>query len=130
MEGIELITDKTYGLTLFLEETFFQREKPKRCERCYLLRLKKTVELAVELKASSFSTTLLYSPYQNHTLIKEIGMELASRYQIPFYYEDWREGYYIGKKGAIELEIYRQKYCGCIFSEMERFCPCFKMKKH
>ncbi len=130
IDGLEVIWDKNYGLITFLEEVFFIREKPKRCERCYYLRLKKTAELAVNLKAQAFSTTLLYSPFQMHHLIKEIGEELSVKYKVPFYYEDWRVGYQEGKKRAIDLEIYRQKYCGCIFSEMERFCPCFKTKKH
>ncbi|MFN3920968.1 MAG: epoxyqueuosine reductase QueH [Caldimicrobium sp.] len=120
-EEIEILWDKTYDLDFFLEEVFFQREKPKRCERCYYLRLKKTAELASQLKASAFSTTLLYSPFQLHDLIKEIAEELSYKYKIPFHYEDWRIGYYEGKKRAIELNLYRQKYCGCIFSEKERF---------
>lgn len=121
LENLEIIWDRAYGLRVFLDEVFFQWERPKRCERCYYLRLKKTAKLARDLKASAFSTTLLYSPFQFHELIKEIGEELSSRYGVPFYYEDWRVGYYEGKKRAIELGIYRQKYCGCIFSEEERF---------
>ncbi|MFN3406147.1 MAG: epoxyqueuosine reductase QueH [Caldimicrobium sp.] len=130
VEGLEIVWDEKYGLNAFLEEVFFIREKPKRCERCYYLRLKKTAELATQLRASAFSTTLLYSPFQQHQLIKEIAEDLSYRYKIEFYYEDWREGYYLGKEKALQLGIYRQKYCGCIFSEEERFSPCFKSKKN
>ncbi len=120
-EAFEVIWDTTYGLRPFLDEVSFQWERPKRCERCYYIRLKKTAELAEKLRASAFTTTLLYSPFQFHELIKEIGEELSSRYKIPFYYQDWRGGYKEGKERAIELGIYRQKYCGCIFSEEERY---------
>jgi len=121
IESLEILWDETYGLKFFLEEVSFQWERPKRCERCYYLRLKKTAELAEKLKAEAFTTTLLYSPFQLHELIKEIGEELSYRYKVPFYYRDFREGYKEGKQKAIELGIYRQKYCGCIFSEEERF---------
>lgn len=119
--GLEIIWDKTYGLRTFLDEVSFQWERPRRCERCYYMRLKKTAELAITLRASAFTTTLLYSPFQFHDLIREIGEELSARYKVPFYYQDWRVGYKEGKEKAIELGLYRQKYCGCLFSEEERF---------
>lgn len=121
IEALEIIWEDTYGLKTFLDEVSFHWERPKRCERCYYIRLKKTAETAEKLRASAFTTTLLYSPFQLHDLIKEIGEELSYRYKVPFYYEDWRKGYQEGKARAIELGIYRQKYCGCIFSEEERF---------
>ncbi len=92
-----------------------------RCESCYLLRLKETVRKAKDLGIDYFSTTLLVSPYQNHTRIKEIGEELAKEEDIKFYYEDFRIGWHSSQRIADELNIYKQKYCGCIFSEYERF---------
>lgn len=92
-----------------------------RCESCYLLRLKETVRKAKELGITYFSTTLLVSPYQNHDKIKEIGENLAKEENIRFYYEDFRVGWRNSQKVADELNIYKQKYCGCIFSEYERF---------
>ncbi|MCS7150631.1 MAG: epoxyqueuosine reductase QueH [Caldimicrobium sp.] len=127
-EKVEILWVKDYGLEFFLEETLFQWEKPKRCERCYYMRLKKTVEVALELRAEAFSTTLLQSPFQFHELIKEIGEELEDRYKITFFYEDWRRGYKEGKAKAMELGVYRQKYCGCLFSEKERYLPHRKEK--
>lgn len=120
-EGLEILWDKTYGLKTFLEETLLSWERPRRCERCYYLRLEKTAKLAKSLNYTAFSTTLLQSPFQYHELIREIGEELAERYGIEFFYEDWRQGYRTGKEKALALGIYRQKYCGCIFSEEERF---------
>ncbi len=71
--------------------------------------------------ADGYSTTLLYSRYQNHQLIREKGEELAQKYGIDFYYEDFRQGWQKGIDGAIAMDIYRQPYCGCIYSEQERY---------
>ncbi|MCS7199457.1 MAG: epoxyqueuosine reductase QueH [Caldimicrobium sp.] len=121
IETLEIIWHREYDLEYFLEETLFRWQKPKRCERCYYLRLKKCAELAVKLRAEAFTTTLLQSPFQYHELIRDIGKELESRYKIPFYYEDWRVGYKEGKNRAKTLALYLQRYCGCIFSEKERY---------
>jgi epoxyqueuosine reductase len=71
----------------------------------------------------AFSTTLLYSRYQKHDWIREVGSEIAERYQIPFFYQDFRPGWSEGVKKSKELGLYRQPYCGCIFSEKERYAP-------
>ncbi|MGC8972186.1 MAG: epoxyqueuosine reductase QueH [bacterium] len=93
-----------------------------RCELCYTLRLRETVRKAKELEIKHFSTTLLVSPYQNHDKIREIGERLAEEDgNIEFHYEDFRIGWRDSQKVADELGIYKQKYCGCIFSEYERF---------
>ncbi len=121
VKNFEVVWEKEYGLRMFLKEVLFLENKPRRCERCYYLRLKKTVEKAVELKAEAFTTTLLYSIYQDHELIKEICEDFANRYKIDFFYEDFRKGYKEGQEEAKKLDIYRQGYCGCIFSEEERY---------
>ena len=69
----------------------------------------------------SFSTTLLVSPYQNHELLKEIGEQLGKKYGIEFVYRDFRVGFREGQAKARELGLYMQKYCGCIFSEEDRY---------
>ncbi|PMP97424.1 MAG: hypothetical protein C0169_03075 [Thermodesulfobacterium geofontis] len=120
--NFEVVWDKEYGLRKFIKETFMLWDKPgKRCERCYVMRLTATVKKALELKAEAFTTTMLYSIYQNHELIKEIAEDLSYRYKIPFFYEDFRKGYKEGQDIAKSLNIYRQGYCGCIFSEEERY---------
>ena len=122
IKNFEVIWDKKYGLRKFINETFMLWDKPgKRCERCYFIRLSATVKKALELKASAFTTTMLYSIHQNHQLIKEIAEDLSYRYKIPFFYEDFRIGYKDGQEVAKTLNIYRQGYCGCIFSEEERY---------
>ena len=69
----------------------------------------------------AFTSTLLYSRHQNHDVIRSIGETFARRFDVEFRYEDWREGWQRGIDLSIELGLYRQNYCGCIFSEEERF---------
>lgn len=69
----------------------------------------------------SFSTTLLVSPYQNHEALKTLGEELAKKYVIKFVYRDFRVGFREGQQKARELGLYMQKYCGCVFSEEDRY---------
>ncbi|RKX59746.1 MAG: hypothetical protein DRP29_03990 [Thermodesulfobacteriota bacterium] len=121
LKNFEVIWDKNYGLRMFLEKVKFRKEWPERCEICYYIRLKETAKKAIEIKAEAFTTTLLYSIYQNHQLIIDIAEDLSFRYKIPFYYEDFRIGYKQGQEEAKNLDVYRQGYCGCIFSEEERY---------
>lgn len=69
----------------------------------------------------AFSSSLLYSKMQNHEAIKELAEKTSKEYNIPFYYYDFREGWQEGIDISKELEIYRQNYCGCIYSEEDRF---------
>lgn len=69
----------------------------------------------------AFSTTLLVSPYQKHELIIQMAEEAGKEFDIPFYYEDFRKGYQRGVDISLELELYRQPYCGCVFSERDRY---------
>ncbi len=119
LKDLPVLYEKEYALRPFLRAVIFRENQ--RCELCYLMRLKKAVEKALELKAEAFTTTLLYSCYQAHNLIKEIAEDLSFRYKIPFIYRDFREGWQEGQEEAKALDIYRQPYCGCIFSEQERY---------
>ena len=80
-----------------------------------------TALMAKRGKFDYFSTTLLYSKFQNHAMIKSIGESVGQSAGIPFLYEDFRRGWKEGIKKSKDLELYRQKYCGCIYSEKERF---------
>ncbi len=90
-----------------------------RCNKCFYLRLEKTVQLAKEHNYDYFGTTLTVSPYKNHLVINEIGEELAKKYDIKFLYSDFKKQN--GYKNSIELSkkynLYRQHYCGCLFSK-------------
>jgi predicted adenine nucleotide alpha hydrolase (AANH) superfamily ATPase len=96
---------------------------PERCARCYRMRLEKTAARAAEGGYDAFSTTLLISPWQQHELIAETAEEEAERYGVPFLYRDFRPRFRKGQAGAREMGLYMQKYCGCIFSEEERYLP-------
>lgn len=96
---------------------------PGNCETCYRMRLTKTAEKARELGFEAFSTTLLTSPYQKHDLLKAVGEDIALTMGIPFYYGDFRPGFRAGQSKARDLELYRQKYCGCRSSFEERTLP-------
>ena len=93
----------------------------ERCPDCYRLRLERTAQAAAEGGYEAFSTTLLISPYQKHELLREVGKEMASKYGVAFYYEDLRPGFRESQRMAKELELYRQGYCGCNYSEWERY---------
>ena len=120
---------KNKGLSLFMEDEYGLRSFIKavssldgsRCAFCYRLRLEKTVRFAAENGYASFSTTLLISPYQNHELIRQIGEELAGVYGLQFFYRDFRAYFRKGQDEAREAGYYMQKYCGCIYSEEERY---------
>ncbi|MCI5145259.1 MAG: hypothetical protein D3923_06940 [Candidatus Electrothrix sp. AR3] len=111
--------DRDYGLTEYLHQVVFQENR--RCSICYDMRLTMAAEKAVVQGFDAFSTTLLYSKYQNHNLLKEKCTSLAKQFEIEFYYHDFREGWQQGIDEALALDLYRQPYCGCIYSEQERY---------
>jgi predicted adenine nucleotide alpha hydrolase (AANH) superfamily ATPase len=92
-----------------------------RCIFCFRSRLEKTAEIAVKGEFSHFTTTLLISPYQKRDLIVKIGKEIAERNNLVFLDEDMRRFYDSGQSIAKDHDIYCQGYCGCIFSEYERY---------
>lgn len=113
-------------------EEFFRAVNMKeynsaRCYLCWALRLKQTAKLAKDNKFDSFTSTLLVSPYQDQELIHKIGHEVARAEGVEFYYEDFRAGFRSAHDTAREKGIYRQRYCGCIYSEIER---CKQSGKH
>lgn len=97
-------------------------ERGARCNICFKLRLEKTAELAKKNNYDYFCSTLTVSPYKNAKLINEIGNELAKKYQIKWLYSDFKKN--DGYKKSIELSkkynLYRQNYCGCIYSKKEQ----------
>lgn len=116
---IPLIIDDYYGLRQFCKNVVDKLDN--RCGYCYYSRLEKTAIYAKEHGFDAFSTTLLISPYQNHELLKKTGEIIEKKYNIKFLYEDFRPGFKKGYEKARSLGLYIQKYCGCIFSEEERY---------
>jgi predicted adenine nucleotide alpha hydrolase (AANH) superfamily ATPase len=116
---LPIIWDRTYDLEGFLRLVVFR--EGERCRFCYYLRLTAAAQAAREGDFRAFTSTLLYSKYQKHELIREIGEQVAREVSVPFYYEDFRTGWQTGQTRSKELGLYRQPYCGCIFSERERY---------
>lgn len=116
---LPLVIDNTYGLREFCKNVIHNLSK--RCFYCYDVRLDHTAHYAAEQGFSSFTTTLLVSPFQNHNAIIQAAQRASEKYGIPFLYRDFRPGFQDGQTKAKELELYMQKYCGCIFSEEERY---------
>ncbi|MEN8141690.1 MAG: epoxyqueuosine reductase QueH [Thermodesulfobacteriota bacterium] len=117
--NLPLTVDNNYGLRDFLRQVVFHEEG--RCRLCYGMRLEAAARAAKAAGADGYTTTLLYSRYQNHEQIKQLGEEFGRMFAIPFLYHDFREGWQQGIDRAVELDIYRQPYCGCIYSEQERY---------
>ncbi|MBV5317057.1 MAG: epoxyqueuosine reductase QueH [Desulfobulbaceae bacterium] len=116
--------EERYGLTEFLQRVVFHEQE--RCHRCYDMRLQKTVQTAAARKIEAFSTTLLYSKYQNHQQIIARCRQLAEEYGVRFHYEDFRMGWQQGIDASLSMGLYRQPYCGCIYSEQERYDKQFR----
>jgi len=98
-----------------------QSQRAARCEKCYRMRIEKTAAFAAENSFTAFTTTLLISPYQNHDAIKKTAQEAAEKYGIDFLYRDFRPLFREGQAISRESGFYMQKYCGCVFSEEERY---------
>ena len=95
-----------------------------RCAPCYRLRLARTARLARERGFSAFTTTLLSSVFQKHERIREAGLAAEAEAGGPaFLYRDFRPAFREGVRLSREWGVYRQRYCGCLFSEMERYGP-------
>ena len=120
MLGLKCIFIDEYGLREFCKNTI--NKLNTRCiEYCYPVRLRKLFEYAKENGYDTVSTTLLYSIYQNHDAIKKECEKLSKEFNIDFLYRDFREGWKEGQEKARQIGIYMQKYCGCIFSEEDRY---------
>ena len=84
-------------------------------------RLEESARYAAEHGFDSFTSTLFYSIYQQHDLMRSVAERFAKEYGISFYYEDFRVGWQDGIDLSKELGLYRQSYSGCVFSEEERY---------
>ena len=118
LRQLPVIWDRAYDLEHFLRLVAFREEE--RCRFCYHLRLSRAAQAARQGGFDAFTSTLLYSKYQKHELIREMGEDAAREAGPPFYYQDFRPGWRQGQDESRELGLYRQKYCGCIFSERDR----------
>lgn len=99
-----------------------EKERGKRCYKCYELRLEETAKVAKENNFDFFATTLTLSPYKKTDWLNEIGENLSNKYQTSYLYSDFKKknGYKRSIELSKEYNLYRQDYCGCIYSKLER----------
>jgi len=122
--GMELIIREDYGLRTFVQAV--AEDIDHRCPYCYTRRMEETARYAAQHGFTHFTTTLLVSPYQDHEGICRVSEALAKQYGVAFLYRDFRPGFRQGQAKARELNLYMQKYCGCIFSEEDRYAKQIK----
>ncbi len=119
--GLPLLGRDAYGLKNFVRAV--SGDLDDRCGVCYEMRLDAAAAFAAQNGFEAFTTTLLISPYQNHDLLIETGKRAARAHNVEFLERDFRPRFREGQRRARELELYMQKYCGCVFSEEERYRP-------
>ncbi len=116
--NLPLITDGGYDII-----EYFRRvagHESLRCQHCFRLRLSRTAETARRMGMNAFTTTLLISTHQKHDLLRETGNSLAEEKGVAFLYADLRKRYSDSRHITKGLNLYRQQYCGCVYSEWER----------
>ena len=117
--NLPLLVKENYGLREFVKTVADNIDK--RCVYCYEHRLEETAKFAKENGFEYFTTTLLASLYQDHDAIKAAGERFAEKYGMKFLYRDFRANFRKGNALAREKGFYMQKYCGCVFSEEDRY---------
>ena len=117
--GLPLIISPGYQMIDFFRVVV--GHEGERCGDCFHLRLSKTAEAAREKGFAAFSTTLLISPHQKHELLREAGEAVTSEKGVEFLYTDLRKRYSESRRMTKSLNLHRQQYCGCLYSEWERY---------
>jgi epoxyqueuosine reductase len=98
-----------------------------RCRPCWDSRLDRVAATARTIGCDAFSSSLLYSKYQDHEALKSLGQDQAAAHGVPFLYQDFRIFWDEGVALSRQWEIYRQPYCGCVLSELDRYAK--KLRK-
>ena len=117
--ALPLVERDEYGLRPFVRAV--AEDIDGRCVKCYEMRLFAAADYAARNGFDSFTSSLFISPYQNHALLKQVGEQAADLYHVRFQYRDFRPLFRQSQERARELGFYIQKYCGCVFSEQERY---------
>ncbi|MBN1389999.1 MAG: epoxyqueuosine reductase QueH [Candidatus Thermoplasmatota archaeon] len=135
LQPMEMIYDEEYPLYGFIcgmldlskrtdeEKTGMMSEaqRAQRCSYCYRTRLKRTADEALKRGYDGYSSTMLISKHQDHDIIRRIGDEIGAEVGCDFVYMDLRKHWKDSIRLSREKRMYRQPYCGCIFSEQERY---------
>ena len=117
--GMKILVQEEYGLRNFV--CHVAENIDKRCTYCYEHRIEETARYAAEHGFTHFTSTLLASLYQDHDGIVQAAERFAKQYGVEFLYRDFRPNFREGNRTARELGFYMQKYCGCVFSEQDRY---------
>ncbi len=120
---LAVVDQEGYDLVAFFRGVCGHEAFGERCAICYRLRLERTAQVAREHGFDAFSTTLLVSIHQDEAAIRRVGEETAAAYGVAFHYEPFRRGWAERGRLAKAYGLYRQDYCGCVFSEWERHQP-------
>lgn len=118
-EQLQIIFESEYGLNEYLENIDYKGGN--RCNDCYSLRLNVSAQFAKDNNFDAFTSTLLFSKHQDHDKIKSLGVDIAKKIGIEFAYFDYRHMAEECQEIVKRRMIYKQSYCGCIFSEYERY---------
>jgi predicted adenine nucleotide alpha hydrolase (AANH) superfamily ATPase len=115
--GLPTLPEPRYEPQTFFRAVTFREEE--RCRLCYRVRLFETALAARDAGIEAFTTTLLISPHQDQKLIREVAEAAAEAVEVQFHFEDFRPLFPQVRGLAEPLGLYRQKYCGCLYSEIE-----------
>lgn len=118
-EGLRLIVADEYDPEAWMRKVAFR--EGERCRLCLHQRLTRAAQVAAKGGFDAFTSTLLYSVRQKHELIRELGQAAGAQRGAPFLYRDWRPLWRQGVAASREAGMYRQPYCGCLFSERDRY---------
>ena len=119
-DDVPMDIDEEYGLEKFVRE-IYHPQKHRRCFNCYSARMEQTARRARESGIETFTTTLLVSPHQNHDLVREAAERASEKTGVAFLYRDFRPLHELSHREAKRKMLYLQQYCGCCFSEYERY---------
>ncbi|MFC1926299.1 epoxyqueuosine reductase QueH [Chloroflexota bacterium] len=121
IENLPLIVAEGYDMLEYFRLVAGHEREGERCAHCFRMRLSRTAKVAREKGFDSFTTTLLISPYQAHELLREAGEMAGNENGVEFHYQDFRSGFRESHRLSRELGLYHQGYCGCVYSEWERY---------
>ena len=115
--------EKFYEMAKGLEN---EPERGARCLKCYRMRLEESAVIAKENKFDYFTTTLSISPQKDSIVLNSIGKEVSEKYDIPYLFSDFKKkgGYKRSIELSAQFHLYRQNFCGCIFSKMQSQKKC------
>jgi epoxyqueuosine reductase len=118
-EGLKLIVQDEYAPEAWMQMVAFR--EGQRCRLCLHQRLLRAAQVAKKGGFDAFSSSLLFSLRQKHQIIKELGAAVGAERGVEFLYRDWRPLWTQGVQRSQEAGLYRQQYCGCLFSERDRY---------